>query len=208
MSVIPHPDETALPRAPLDQLALDVAGALHEDALLRRVVEGLTQDFGAALARVWVVRPGADCARCAEAAACEDHGSCLHLAASAGLSERLDGEYGRVPLGQKKIGEIAARREAHWTNAVLQDPRVAHKDWARDNDLKCFAGHPLVVDGRLLGVLATFGRQRLPVDNFRRLGFLADLLAIALRNARTLAGSADARASAEGHGRSRDVREA
>ena len=40
MSVIPHPDETALPRAPLDQLALDVAGALHEDALLRRVVEG------------------------------------------------------------------------------------------------------------------------------------------------------------------------
>ena len=168
----------------LDRLGLRVAASLDPDMVGRIAVRGLVQDFGAAFARLWLVGPGDSCDTCQKASTCEDRERCLHLVASEGISENIEGEYRRVPFSNLKIGEIASRRESHWTNAVLQDPRVAHKDWAREHGLRCFSGHALVADDELLGVLACFGKERLPAEAFRRLGVFAEHVAIALRNAR------------------------
>jgi GAF domain-containing protein len=165
-----------------------VAASLEPQAVIDRAVHGLVEDFGAAFARAWLVGPGDLCDECTMAPSCEDRTRCLHLAASAGLSENLDGEYRRVPFSNLKIGEIGARREGHWTNAVLQDPRVAKKEWSREHQLRCFAGYPLIVDDELLGVLAVFGRERLRAEQFHRLAVFARLTAIALRNARRFTG--------------------
>jgi GAF domain-containing protein len=130
------------------------------------------------------VGPGDLCEDCHRAAECRDRTRCLHLTASAGLSDNVDGEYRRVPFANLKIGEIGALRQGHWTNAVLQDPRVAKKEWAREHRLRCFAGYPLVYEGELLGVLALFGTERLRAETFHRLEVFARLTAIALGNAR------------------------
>ena len=168
----------------LERLGLRVAACLDPDEVGRIAVLGLVAEFGAAFARLWLVGPGDLCDECTMASTCENREQCLHLAASEGISRNVDGAYRRVPFSNLKIGEIASRRESHWTNAVLQDPRVAHKEWAREHAQRSFAGYALVVDGELLGVLASFGKERLPAETFRRLGVFAQLVAIALRNAR------------------------
>jgi GAF domain-containing protein len=177
-------DQDANAPDPLDGLGLLVVASLDPDEVGRLAVQGLVREFGAAFARLWLVGPGDLCDTCSMAPTCENRTRCLHLVASEGISDNLEGAYRRVPFSNLKIGEIASRRENHWTNAVLQDPRVAHKDWAREHGLRCFAGHALVVDGELLGVLATFGTERLTAETFRRLAVFSQLVAISIRNGR------------------------
>lgn len=162
----------------IERVGLHVVATLDPAEVVERAVRGLVRDAGFAFARVWRTGNG------------EDGETVLDLVASAGLSERLDGEYQRVPLADTKIGQIAARRECHWTNAVLQDPRVTHKEWAREHGLRCFAGHALVAGDDLLGVMMVFGRERLPAETFRKIGVLARFVALAIRNAERYQASA------------------
>ncbi len=129
--------------------------------LLQRFVETVVTRLGSALARIWVVEPGDLCRDCHKADWCSDRTQCLHLQASAGLSLNLNGEYRRVPLGALKIGRIAQGAGAMVMNDILQDDRLPNKQWIMDNGLQSFAGFPLVVEGRVFGVLALFGREPL-----------------------------------------------
>src|SRR6185295_2558293 len=88
----------------------------------------------------------------------------LELQASAGLYTHLDGPHGRVPVGMYKIGRIAQERRPHLTNRVVGDARVSDQDWARREGMVAFAGYPLLVEGRLIGVLAMFARHELADD--------------------------------------------
>src|ERR1700722_20014093 len=106
-----------------------MTSTLELDAVLASVTHGLVEDLGVALARVWLLESG---------------DTSMTLRASSGLSARLDGTYGRVPLGARKIGRIAETRQAMWTNDVAHDERIADAAWARDNGLVSFAGWPLL----------------------------------------------------------------
>ena len=68
---------------------------------------------------------------------------------------------GRVRVGQFKIGNIASQRLPHLTNELLGDPQVPDQAWAQEKGLTAFAGYPLIVDDRLVGVMAMFSRHRL-----------------------------------------------
>lgn len=197
MTITTH--DEGLPGDPdvLERIALRMAACLDVEELIRLVTERLVRDYDTALARIWLTGPGDLCATCRMREACEDRTSCLHLRASAGLSSNLDGNYRRMPFGEAKIGQIAARREAHWTNAVMQDPRVASKAWAREHALRCFAGYPLVHGGRLLGVFGLFRRERLTAESFRRLTIFSQLLAIQVANAERFATERSRRHRAE-----------
>ena len=89
----------------------------------------------------------------------DEAGDVLELRASAGMYTHTDGPHGRVPVGQYKIGQIARDRQPHLTNAVIGDPRVPAQDWAEREGMVAFAGYPLVVEDRLVGVLAMFARH-------------------------------------------------
>ena len=149
-----------------------MTSTLELDTLLASVTRGLVDDFGVALARVWLVEPG---------------DNAMHLRASAGLSTRLDGGYCRVPIGARKIGRIAETREAMWTNDVLHDERIADRSWARDNALVSFAGWPLTFRDSLEGVLATFSCRPLTDAERPRMALFAHQAAIAIKNARLFA---------------------
>jgi len=131
------------------------------DLLLQRCVETMAARLGSALVRVWVLGAGDRCETCPNSTWCSDRTQCLHLQASAGLSRNLYGEYCRVPLGALKIGRIAQGAGSMLMNDILQDDRLPNKQWIKENGLQSFAGFPLVVEGRVFGVLALFGRESL-----------------------------------------------
>src|SRR6266404_1784015 len=111
---------------------------------LQQSAETFVQSMDVALARIWTLNEKA---------------SELELEASAGIYTHFDGAHGRVPVGQSEIGRIAQRGEPHLSNDVQNDPEACDPEWARRDGLVAFAGYPLSVEGRVLGVVAAFGRQ-------------------------------------------------
>ncbi|HZI18500.1 MAG TPA: PAS domain-containing protein, partial [Pyrinomonadaceae bacterium] len=143
-------------------LSADVGLALTEATgirgMLQLCAESVVRHLDAAFARVWTLG---------------DAGDVLELQASAGMYTHLNGPHGRVPVGKFKIGLIAAERKPHLTNSVVGDPRVGDQQWARQEGMVAFAGYPLVVDERLVGVLAMFSRQTLSDAVLQALGSVA-----------------------------------
>jgi two-component system, chemotaxis family, CheB/CheR fusion protein len=88
------------------------------------------------------------------------------------LDTRLDGPDGRVPMGKLTIGRIAQTRQSVFTNDVTRDPHVGGHEWAKREGVVAFAGYPLVVSDRVVGVLAVFAREELPRSVVDDLGSL------------------------------------
>src|SRR5207248_4053582 len=105
----------------------------------------------------------------------------LALAASAGLYTGIEGPHSRVPVGPKyKIGAIAEERKPHLTNNVLNDPNVGDPEWVRAERIAAFAGYPLIVEDRVVGVMAMFARAPLAKATVTALASVADGIAHAI----------------------------
>ena len=126
--------------------------------------------LGAAFARIWTLN---------------EREGVLELQASAGLYTHLNGPHGRVPLGQFKIGRIARDRKPHLTNTVIGDPEVSDQEWARREGMVAFAGHPLIVDDRVVGVMALFARHALSDAVISALASVADHIALGIERHRS-----------------------
>src|SRR5262249_34885911 len=113
---------------------------------LQACSEAVVRHLDAAFARIWTLN---------------SKENVLELQASSGIYTRLDGPHARVPVGALKIGLIAQERKPHFTNDVINDPRVSNREWAKREGMIAFAGYPLVVENRLVGVLGLFARHEL-----------------------------------------------
>jgi len=177
-------ERALLERVRLASLTSDVGLALTRDDSLREILQHCTRaivhHLDAAFARIWTL--SAD-------------GKVLELQASAGLYEHIDGPHGRVPVGKFKIGLIAEERRPHFSNDVLHDPYVGDPEWARREGMVAFAGHPLVVSGELVGVMAMFARQ--PLSDLAAKGLASIGDAIAVGTQRKLAETAKASLEAQ-----------
>jgi PAS domain S-box-containing protein len=135
-------------RAHLAELNADVTAALVQGNTLRDTLQPCAEAFvrhlDAAFARIWIL---------------QEAEQVLELQASAGMYTHLDGPHSRVPVGQFKIGLIAKERTPHLTNQVIGDPRVHDQEWAKREGMVAFAGFPLIVHDRVVGVVAMFSRQ-------------------------------------------------
>jgi formate hydrogenlyase transcriptional activator len=153
-------------RTRLSALRAEIGMALARQDTLRGMLhtcaEAMVRHLDAAFARIWTLN---------------SDGQGLELQASAGKYTRLDGRYSRIPLGQLKIGLIAQERRAHLTNDVQNDPRIDNRDWARDEKMTSFAGYPLVVEDRIVGVMGMFSQKPLTESTVNTLSFLADGIA-------------------------------
>jgi len=149
-----------------ETLRADVSNALSGSntlqTTLQRCTEAMVQHLDAAFARVWTLNEEEDV---------------LELQASAGMYTHIDGLHSRVPVGRFKIGLIAQERRPHLTNTVTSDPRVNDKEWARREGMVAFAGYPLILEDRLVGVAAVFARKELAEDTIEALGSVADVIA-------------------------------
>ncbi|HVT07640.1 MAG TPA: PAS domain S-box protein [Polyangia bacterium] len=148
------------------ELRADVGSALSLQQNIRTMLQDCCQAIvdrlRVSFARIWLV---------------DDAGATLELNASAGKYTHTDGGHARVPVGALKIGRIAADRKPHLTNDVLNDPWVGNPEWAKREGMVAFAGYPLVVNDRLVGVMATFATEALPEDTLVALGSVGDAIA-------------------------------
>jgi len=162
-----------LERARLAELSSEVGAALTQAGTLRetlqRCVEALLRHLDVAFARIWIL---------------SDATNMLELEPSAGMDTHIDGPLARVPLGQGKIGAIAAERRPHLTNQVGEDPQLQDQEWARREGMVAFAGYPLVVHDRVLGVMAMFARH--PLSEFvpKALTAIASAVAVGIERKR------------------------
>ncbi len=137
-------------RARQAALGEDVGAAFNESGNLRivlqRCAEAIIRRLDATFARIWTL---------------DEEENVLELQASAGIYTHLDGAHSRVRVGEFKIGLIAQERLPYLTNDVVGDPRIHDKEWARREGMVAFAGYPLIVEDRLVGVVAMFAREQL-----------------------------------------------
>jgi PAS domain S-box-containing protein len=134
--------------------------------ILQQCCEAMVRFLDAAFARIWTLN---------------HEKNILELRASAGLYTHLDGEHSRLPVTEhNKIGFIALQKSAHFTNAVIGDPQVTDQAWARQQGLVAFAGHPLLIEDRVIGVMAMFSRSRLTDITIKSLTAMADIIALGI----------------------------
>ena len=147
-------------------LRADVSACLADEReipnMLRRTCEALVQHLEVAFARIWTL---------------DETGTTLILQASAGMYTHIDGGHRHVPVGKFKIGRIALHRKPHLSNDVQNDPEVGDRAWAAREGMVSFAGYPMIVDGKVVGVLAMFSRTPMPEDTTSALAGIADLVA-------------------------------
>jgi signal transduction histidine kinase len=171
---VPHGAARQDDQALLSKLSLEVSAALAAGETLREMLtactEALVRYLDAAFARIWLLK--------------QEEGV-LELQASSGMYTHLDGGHARVPVGAFKIGLIAAERMPHLTNTVADDPRVSDKDWARREGMVAFAGYPLLVGERLIGVMAIFARHSLSDAALQAMATVANGIALGVERLRT-----------------------
>lgn len=148
-------------------LHAEVSAAVSESEkstreMLQICAAAVVRHLDAALARIWLLN---------------HENKVLELEASAGLYSHLDGAHARIPMGSFKIGFIAAVQKPHLTNSVQTDERVSDKEWARREEMISFAGYPLLVEGRTVGVIAMFAKQSLEEDAIEALEAIAPVIA-------------------------------
>ncbi len=149
------------------QLGSDVARAFATTASLPRALqacaEAMVTNLDAAFARIWTL---------------DEKENVLVLRASAGQYTHLDGPHARAPVGKFKIGLIAQNRLPHLTNSVIDDPEISDREWARREGMVSFAGYPMLLGDRVIGVLAMFARHPLSPTVLEALAVVATNAAV------------------------------
>jgi PAS domain S-box-containing protein len=126
---------------------------------LQKCAEAIVAHLDASLARIWLL---------------DEKQQELELQASAGVYTRVHGPHVRVPLSELKMGSIAEEKTPHLTNDVANDPRLGEREWAKREGLVSFAGYPLLIGDRMIGVIAMFAKHRLEPDMLNSLEGVAD----------------------------------
>ena len=147
-------------------LRADVSAAFSRlaslEVTLRECGQAIVRHIDAALVRIWLLNKEQES---------------LDLVASAGISTERDDTDSSVRLGELKIGLVAQERAPYLTTDVQNDPRVADKEWAYTHGISSFAGYPLLIEERLVGVIGTFARYSISADILGQLASVSDLIA-------------------------------
>ena len=153
----------------LTALSADIGIALIQRGNLRDILqkcaEFLVKNLDAAFARIWTFNK---------------EKNMLELQSSAGMYTHIDGTHSRIPVGMFKVGLIAEERKPIRTNSVIGDPRVPDQEGARQMGMVSFAGYPLIVEDRLVGVMAIFAQKPLPEVTFKALAVVSDSIALGI----------------------------
>ena len=130
---------------------------------LQSCVDSMVKCLDAALASIWILN---------------QQKAALELRASAAADSPREG----VQLGQGMAGRIMMERRPYRTDSVLEELSAWEQEWARAEGVATFAGYPLIVEERLVGVMAVFTRIRLPESSTATLSVIADSIALGVQS--------------------------
>jgi PAS domain S-box-containing protein len=176
-------EESLKQRVRMSTLNAEVAVALNAGVELQRMLqrcsELMVHHLDVAFARIWTLNAATQT---------------LELQSSAGCYTHVDGPHSRIRVGQYKIGLIAQTKTPLLTNHVQSDPRISDHAWAIREGIVAFAGYPLLIEDRVLGVLAMFARRPLADDVLKTLGSIADSVALGIERKRAQTALAESEA--------------
>lgn len=129
-------------------------------------VDAMVTHLDAVFARIWTLD--------------DNDPAVLVLRASAGRETPIDGPEGRIPVGQGTIGHIAAQRQPCLTSPGVDDPGIPDQERASSEGISSFAGYPLLVGERLLGVVALSARRPLGAATLSVLGSVMNAIAVGI----------------------------
>ena len=132
---------------------------------LGQCAEAMVRHLDAAMASIWILL---------------EKEKVLELQGSAWARQPLFGPDARVPVGEFRIGEIARDRRPALLDLTATPEREDDKDWARREGMVAFAGYPLIVEGRLVGVMALFATRPLTEAALAALASVADEIALGI----------------------------
>src|SRR5215467_8195318 len=140
---------TSLAAEPLLALAVTVTSEQHVDSVLQSIVQGLASQPGVALARIWLL-PSADLPSVCHTASDRPDDLCLVASAGTPINSPgedwcfLKGHFARVPFNVGKVGQVAASRHPILVEDAAQNGWVVRPEWAKREEIRSFAGHPLI----------------------------------------------------------------
>jgi two-component system sensor histidine kinase/response regulator len=138
-------------------------------AMLRQCAEAVVQHLDGGFARIWTLDAG---------------GEALELEAGAGACADFDAGHSRVPVGQTAIGAIASTRQPSVANAANLDLPLGEPAWVGPERLVVFAGYPLLLDSKLVGVMAVFAPHEFSSSAQDALAAVADAVALGIERKR------------------------
>ncbi|NIQ94654.1 MAG: PAS domain S-box protein, partial [Desulfuromonadales bacterium] len=165
-------------RTRLAELGASIGKALTEvadmAASLQVCAEAIEACTEAAFVRIWTL---------------DDSEKTLELRASAGMFTHTHGNHSRIDIEEYpyKLGVVCRERRAYLTNGVIGDPQFSNQEWARREGIVAFVGYPLLLQERLVGVVALFSKIALSETVVRTLDSVADTMAIGIERYHTLA---------------------
>jgi two-component system cell cycle sensor histidine kinase/response regulator CckA len=167
-------EEGARHRAQLSDLnaaiGLSWGEAVSIGSALQRCASALVTHLGVASAQIWIL---------------DQRASALDLQASAGPRAEVTTPGEKIALGQFDVGRIARDGVPHVTHTAVGDPKGDDQEWMRRERIVAFAGYPLIVDGRVIGVMALFARLTLADEVIAVLPSLADHIALGVARQRS-----------------------
>jgi signal transduction histidine kinase len=146
------------------EIGLTLNGTGDLGAMFQQCAGSLASNLDVELACFWML---------------SDRGDVLELQAAAGeVGDALDEAYRQLPAANCEIGSIASSRAPHFTDDIANDSTFRRQAWAARERLTSFAGYPLIVDERLVGVMAMFARQPLSAAKLDSLQGVANQVAV------------------------------
>ena len=143
-----------------------LAGSESLRTILQRCAEAVETHLDAALACIWTFTT---------------EKNLLEMQASAGIYLPLDSPQDTFPVTDTSaIGLVAHTRLPYITNTVLNDPYISETAWAQQQGLVAFAGYPLLVENRLVGVMALFAHKALTEATQKFLAWVASGIALGI----------------------------
>ncbi|HEY3268788.1 MAG TPA: histidine kinase dimerization/phosphoacceptor domain -containing protein [Armatimonadota bacterium] len=171
------------PRRALDRIAYQTISSHSLKEVLDTVSRGLTEDMGAAVARVWLLQRNDACAVCSNDEDTAMDRYALHTYASSGASASVDDLFHRLPLCRHTIASVVINRTpVLWTD-VPERADAGELEWIQWDGIQSIAAYPLIFRGKVLGLLAMLSRRVLSSEEFEMLGLFAAQATVAIQNA-------------------------
>ena len=171
LTEIKHLTECLQQQTQVANLCTDVSLALARQpclrAFLHHCVDALLAHIPLAWVGIWLYEPGR-------------HGFVPLARASRALNSH-DGEY-ELPVGAQTVAKIATSRQRLLSQEAQRDVLLHPEEraWAQREGMSVFVGYPLLVENRVVGVLALFARELLPAVYLDTLGSLALIIGLAI----------------------------
>jgi two-component system, cell cycle sensor histidine kinase and response regulator CckA len=143
----------------------EVGFALASDLPLRSMLEmcaeAVAMHFEGGLAQIWVVNAG---------------GVMLELQTSAGRVARAHQMETRVRVGESRLGLIAKERTDYLSVELPTDPELTDPA-IKAEQMQSLAGCPLIVESRLIGVMALYSREKLTDETLELMNAVSESIA-------------------------------